>query len=37
VEENKPAHTQVVAYQTFVAFWLVGVRSTVGVDTKVGG
>jgi phage tail-like protein len=37
VEENKPAHTQVVEYRTFVAFWLVGVRSTVGVDTKVGG
>lgn len=37
VEENKPAHTQVVAYLTFVAFWLVGVRSRAGVDTKVGG
>lgn len=37
VEENKPAHTQGVEYRTFVAFWLVGVRATVGVDTKVGG
>lgn len=37
VEENKPAHTQVVAYRTFVTFWYLGIRSTVGVDLKVGG
>jgi phage tail-like protein len=34
---EKPAHTQLVHVGFFASFWQVGVRSTVGVDTKVGG
>lgn len=34
---EKPAHTQVVYVGWFASFWQVGVRSTLGVDTKAGG
>lgn len=34
---EKPAHTQLVNVAFFVSFWRVGVLSTLGVDTKVGG
>lgn len=37
VEEQKPAHTKVMEYLTLALFWRTGVRSTIGVDTKVGG
>lgn len=33
---EKPAHTQLVHVGFFASFWQVGVRSTLGVDTKVG-
>ena len=34
---EKPAHTHLVHVGWFASFWKIGVRSTVGVDTKVGG
>jgi phage tail-like protein len=34
---EKPAHTELVHVGWFASFWNVGVRSTTGVDTKVGG
>lgn len=34
---EKPAHTQLVHVGWFASYWRVGVRSTAGVDTKVGG
>jgi len=34
---EKPAHTQLVHVGWFASFWQVGVRSTLGVDAKVGG
>jgi phage tail-like protein len=34
---EKPAHTELVHVGWFASFWKVGVRSTAGVDTKVGG
>jgi phage tail-like protein len=37
VEREKPAHTKVIHYGWVARFWQVGVRSTVGVDAKVGG
>ena len=37
VEREKPAHTKVIHYGWVAKFWQVGVRSTVGVDTKAGG
>jgi phage tail-like protein len=37
VEHEKPAHTKVIHYGWVAKFWQVGVRSTVGLDTKVGG
>ena len=37
VEREKPAHTRVIHYEWFARYWQVGVRSTVGVDIKVGG
>ncbi|MHC5058675.1 MAG: hypothetical protein ACYTKD_28790, partial [Planctomycetota bacterium] len=37
VEREKPAHTRVIHYGWVAKFWQVGVRSTVGVDTKAGG
>jgi phage tail-like protein len=37
VEREKPAHTKVIHYGWVAKFWQAGVRSTVGVDTKVGG
>ena len=37
VETEKPAHTKVIHYGWVARFWQLGVRSTVGVDMKVGG
>jgi len=37
VEREKPAHTKVIHYGWVAKFWQVGVRSTVGIDAKVGG
>jgi phage tail-like protein len=37
VEHEKPAHTKVIHYGWVAKFWQVGVRSTVGLDAKVGG
>ncbi len=37
VEREKPAHTRVIHYGWVAKFWQVGVRSTVGIDTKAGG
>ena len=34
---EKPAHTQLVHVGWFASFWQIGVRSTLGVDAKVGG
>ena len=34
---EKPAHTQLVHVGFTASFWRIGVRSTVGVDTKAGG
>lgn len=34
---EKPAHTQLVHIAFFASFWQVGVRSTLGVDTRTGG
>ena len=34
---EKPAHTQLVHVAFFPSFWRIGVRSTLGVDTKMGG
>jgi len=34
---EKPAHTQLVHVGWLASYWQVGVRSTMGVDTKVGG
>lgn len=34
---EKPAHTQLVHVGFFASFWQIGVRSTLAVDTKVGG
>jgi phage tail-like protein len=34
---EKPAHTELVHVGWFASFWNLGVRSTTGVDTKVGG
>jgi len=37
VEIQKPAHTKVIHYEWFTIFWRIGINSTIGVDTKVGG
>jgi len=37
VDLQKPAHTKVLGYEWSASFWQVGARSTIGVDTKVGG
>ena len=37
VETEKPAHTKVIHYGWVARFWQVGVRSTVGIDMRVGG
>ena len=37
VETEKPAHTKVIHYGWVARFWQVGVRSTVGLDMRVGG
>lgn len=37
VEIEKPAHTKVIHYGWLDEFWLLGLRSTVGIDMKVGG
>jgi phage tail-like protein len=37
VEREKPAHTGVIHYGWVAKFWQTGVRSTVGIDAKVGG
>lgn len=37
VEHEKPAHTRVIHYGWIARFWQIGVRSTVGIDAKVGG
>jgi len=37
VEREKPAHTKVIHYGWVAKFWQTGVRSTVGIDAKVGG
>jgi len=34
---EKPAHTQLVHVGWFASFWKISVRSTLGVDAKVGG
>ena len=34
---EKPAHTQLVHVGWLASYWQVGVRSTMGVDAKVGG
>ncbi|MCI0633689.1 MAG: phage tail protein [Actinobacteria bacterium] len=34
---EKPAHTELVHVGWFASFWQIGVRSTLGVDAKVGG
>jgi phage tail-like protein len=34
---EKPAHTQLVYVGWFPSYWRIGVRSTVGIDTKTGG
>lgn len=34
---EKPAHTQLVHVGWSASYWRIGVRSTLGVDTKVGG
>jgi phage tail-like protein len=34
---EKPAHTELVHVAWFASYWQIGVRSTIGVDTKVGG
>jgi phage tail-like protein len=34
---EKPAHTELVHVDWFASFWQIGVRSTLGVDAKVGG
>ncbi|MHC5059133.1 MAG: phage tail protein I [Planctomycetota bacterium] len=37
VQREKPAHTKVIHYGWVAKFWQAGVRSTVGIDAKVGG
>ena len=37
IESEKPAHTKVLHYVWVVRFWQIGVDSTVGVNTRVGG
>ena len=37
VEQQKPAHTQIIHYGWFYGFWQIGIRSTVGVDIMIGG
>lgn len=34
---EKPAHTELVSVSFYASFWQIGVLSTLGVDTKVGG
>ncbi|TET34850.1 MAG: hypothetical protein E3J72_11995 [Planctomycetota bacterium] len=34
---EKPAHTQLVHVGWFASYWQIGIRSTAGVDMKVGG
>jgi len=34
---EKPAHTQLVHVGWLASYWQVGVRSTMGIDAKVGG
>lgn len=34
---EKPAHTELVHVGWLASFWQIGVRSTTGVDKKVGG
>jgi phage tail-like protein len=36
VEREKPAHTKVIHYGWVAKFWQIGIRSTVGIDAKVG-
>ena len=36
VEIQKPAHTKVISYGWYAEFWWLGVKSTVGVDMRVG-
>ena len=37
VEVQKPAHTKVIHYEWYAPFGRIGIDSTIGVDTKVGG
>jgi len=34
---EKPAHTQLVHVGWLASYWQIGVRSSIGMDTKVGG
>jgi len=37
VELQKPAHTKVIHYVWQAGFWQIGLRSSLGINTRVGG